>query len=75
MVDIKVHQRFIRTTFEFQGEMPVAILCISDKPHVAVHKHVLKLISYKWHTKEQLLKNFISLSLHIYLTTTNSVFV
>ena len=38
IVDVKENQSFIRTTFEFQGEMPVAaILYISHKPHVAVH--------------------------------------
>jgi len=38
IVDIKEHRSFIRRTFEFQGEMPVAaILYISHKPHVAVH--------------------------------------
>ena len=38
MVDVKEHEIFIRKTFKFQGEMPVAaILYISHKPHVAVH--------------------------------------
>jgi hypothetical protein len=38
MADVKEHQSFIRTTFEFKSEMPVAaIFYVSHKPDVVVH--------------------------------------